>query len=328
MALPGHTSVGVIIGRFQIPALHEGHKRLFETVFNRHKRVVVLLGIPAWLGGTINPLDYQTRKAMILEDYPNAQVEYIKDCQTNEAWSRNVDNRLGELYPFSEIILYGGRKGFTGAYCGKFQTIETLEDPKYHEENASEMRKQASVLPLSSKDFRTGVIYGAFSVPEGPQMCIDGAVLRELDSKELQKKVQVLLIAKANEKMWRFPGGKLDNGDVDLEAAILREVREETGLEVSNPRYIASGPVKDWRADRAGIQLYSALFVLDYVYGAAKAQDDAALSTWLDLEGLTIENMEECHRPFLLALKNWYNTYKTKEIECETTSCSKQIVIS
>ena len=38
--------IGVIVGRFQVHDLTEGHRDLIDTVANRHDKVIVFLGTP------------------------------------------------------------------------------------------------------------------------------------------------------------------------------------------------------------------------------------------------------------------------------------------
>jgi bifunctional NMN adenylyltransferase/nudix hydrolase len=306
MSLPDPLSVGVIIGRFQVAELHPGHRKLFEVVLARHKRVLVLLGIPAWRGGIKNPLDYKTREQMIRSYYPSVTVSYVGDRQTNEEWSKDVDKAIRHLYPLEKIVLYGGRGGFTDHYSGIFPTIETLEDPLFDAENGTDCRNSTAALPRESKDFRAGIIYSSYSLPSTIVMCVDGAVLKH------QSKVglQVLLIRKSNELNWRFPGGKLEGTDSSLENACSREVREETGLEIGPPVYIGSdGIIPDWRGKQSGIGIASSLFYVPYLYGAAQAGDDAAETKWFILNELTENNMEPCHKKFLIMLQSWVQSH-------------------
>ena len=302
MSLPSSTDVGVIIGRFQVPDLHAGHKKLFEQVLSRHKRVLVFLGIPAWRGGIKNPLDYPTREIMIKYLYPDVTVLPLQDRQTNEEWSRDVDKTIRTVYPFEKVTLYGGRNGFTSKYTGVFPTIETLEDPTLETETGTEIRSQAAALPRYTSDFRAGVIYASFATPSSITICVDGGVIRNVSGQGLQ----VLLIRKPLEKSWRFPGGRVDPGDVSLAKAAVREVREETGVEVGTPIYIDSrGPIPDWRGEQSGLGIHSALFFLPYIFGAAIAGDDAAEAKWFKLYTLKPEDMESCHRGFITLLQLW-----------------------
>lgn len=295
MSLPGPTEVGVIIGRFQVPNLHEGHKHLFEQVLARHKRVLVLLGVPAWKGGPRHPMDWQTRSLMIKELYPDAVVSYVKDTKTNEDWSRAVDETIGSLYPLERATLYGGRDGFTSFYCGRFPTVETLEDARYDKKSGTAVRNDIISLPLNSSDFRAGVIYGVHAQGSGLLQCVDAAII-----KDMADRPQILLIRKSMEKSWRLPGGKLESGDVSMDEAVAREAREETSIEVGTPRYITSrGPIPDWRAERSGLTIHSALFYVPYIYGATKAGDDAADSSWFYLEEFCENLMEPCHKQFV-----------------------------
>lgn len=306
MSLPNSTDVGVIIGRFQVPELHAGHRKLFEQVLLRHKRVLVLLGLPAWRGGQKNPLDYKTRELMIKGYYPDVSIGYIQDKQTNEEWSSEVDKIIRTLYPFEKILLYGGRGGFVSLYNGIFPTITTLENPLYDAESGTLLRDKTAALPRDSSDFRAGVIYASYGLPTSITMCVDAAIIKSPLASE--SSTEILLIRKPLEEKWRFPGGRVDPGDVSLGQAVSREAREETSVEVGLPTYIDSrGPVQDWRGEQSGIAIHSALFYMPYLFGAAKGADDAAEAKWFKLYQLKPEDMEPCHKGFLTILQVWYN---------------------
>ena len=121
--------VGVIIGRFQTPQLHESHKKLFDYVCSKHKKVICYLGLSPLKCTKRNPLDFHQRKVMINEDYPNVQCFYIKDCKFNNEWSKQLDSQINDmLMPGHEPLLYGSRDSFISSYEGRFATEELESD--------------------------------------------------------------------------------------------------------------------------------------------------------------------------------------------------------
>ncbi len=101
---------------------------------------------------------------------------------------------------------------------------------------------------------------------------------------------QVLLIRRRNPPragQWSLPGGKLERGET-LEAAVRREIREETGLEVEILGLAGVAEI----VDDTGLGGSGRHYVLiDYsarlVSGEAVAGSDAADATWFDYAGLS-----------------------------------------
>ena len=309
--MPSVRDVAIVIGRFQLASFHSGHKKLLDLVAARHKRVLIFLGVPKWKGSAQDPLDYQTRAMMFKQYYPDFFVIPLVDCQTNEEWSANLDKKVREIFPLEEITLYGGRDGFISHYTGHFKAVELTQD---HEVKATDIREEISALPEMNDEFRKGVIYSVLNTPSHPIMCVDGAVLRK---GYVDHGIEVLLIQKPGENRWRFPGGKLEPTE-SLSHAVIREVREETGVEIGNPIFVTSNGIPDWRAKRVGLSISSALFAIPYLYGAAKGSDDAEHAKWFKLLDLGPIHMEECHIEFLKELQVWIKTHEKELFNANT----------
>jgi bifunctional NMN adenylyltransferase/nudix hydrolase len=297
MSLPEATDVGVVIGRFQVPNLHGGHRSLLDLVATRHKRVLIILGSPAWKGGKNDPLDYHTRAMMFKREYPQFLVAPVTDQQSDETWSKLVDQIIHDVFPLSNVTLYGAKDSFISHYRGRYETKEIIQSL---ESSGTNLRKQVTGMPQDKEDFRAGVIYGILNNPSLSSPCVDGAILRK------NNEIQIVLVQKPDEKLWRFPGGKIESTDESYEAAVNREIREETGLEIGQPVYVTSScSLPDWRAVGSGVAVHTSLFALRYVYGAPKGKDDAAEARWFDLFEIEEAQMEDCHKKLLTTLKVW-----------------------
>jgi 8-oxo-dGTP pyrophosphatase MutT (NUDIX family) len=73
-------------------------------------------------------------------------------------------------------------------------------------------------------------------------------ILRELPRR------QVLLSLRSDLFGWELPGGNLEPGESDVEA-LVREVREETGLDVESLRYVGGWVRRGFRPHRARVHL-------------------------------------------------------------------------
>lgn len=150
-------SYGVIVGRFQVPYLHDGHLELFKAVQAYHQHVIVFLGVAPGGASVHNPLDYDTRRLMIQYSFPNFIVCPIADTSSDETWSTNLDTKISEIVIYGQVALYGGRTSFVPHYQGKHKPIELqLKDSHM---SGSALRNEVTNRVRYSKDFREGVIY-------------------------------------------------------------------------------------------------------------------------------------------------------------------------
>lgn len=275
--------VGVMIGRFQTPYLHEGHTSVLDRVCEMHSNVVVFLGIPRIQNTKRNPLDFATRRKLIQEKYPEVIVMALPDHRSDEKWSENVDNTLATIFPEKAAILYGSRDSFIPYYSGKHKT-EMLEQVASH--NATDIRANASSEVLDSEEFRAGVIYGISKQRPVTYPTVD-IVVANYDG-------QILLARKPAEDKFRFVGGFVDRTDDCYETAARRELYEETKLSGLKPVYVASQQIKDWRYEREDSGIMTTLFLF-YEWdqmGRPEASDDIAEVKWFDLSELFTHTQE------------------------------------
>lgn len=280
--------VGVMVGRFQVPALHEGHRGLFEYVRERHNKVIVFLGLAPVPSSRTNPLDFEARKQMLHDAYPDLIVNYVKDIDSDEGWSKILDNRIGDLItPSQSVVLYGGRDSFIDRYHGKFPTRELLQDTWY---SGDSIRKEiARSATIGSPEFRRGVIWSAYSRFPASIPTVDIAIYNDDFSK-------VLLAKKPREGRFRFIGGFADPGSSTYEADARREVMEEAHVEISDPWYITSRLIDDWRYRVEVDKIKTLFFGAKYLSGQPQPDDDIEEVKWFEIDTLKLEQIMPVHR--------------------------------
>jgi len=307
--------IGVIIGRFQVHKLHDAHKELIDAVSERHKKVVIFLGVSPVLGSTRNPLDFTSRKKMIQEDYPDVVVMSLPDKRSDEAWSKNLDTRIREVFPMGNVLLYGGRDSFLPHYKGSFDTTE-LEQTVFV--SGTEIRKQISEEIKASEDWRAGVIYDSYNRYPVSFQTVDIAALSSDGER-------ILLAKKPGEDKYRFIGGFVDPTDHSLEHAARREFVEETGgAEINGLKYEGSWRVDDWRYKNEVSKIMTALFVGYYTFGPLRPSDDISELKWFDLkdlcrEGAVMKTFVHEHEMMAISLIGKYASSHSKQIEHNET---------
>jgi len=287
---PELSSVGVIVGRFQVDDLHEGHLSLINRVKKKHRKIVIFLGVTPVLSSKRNPLDFESRKNMIESQFDDVTVIPLPDMSSNELWSRTLDTRIAEIHPNSLILLYGSRDSFIEHYTGKHSTYELQSIVTVA---GSQIREDILSNNYTSKDFRAGNIYATFNQYPKVYTTVDIAIVRD---------DELLLGKKSNESKYRFVGGFTDPTDTNFEHSARREVMEETGLEVNDFKYIASHKIDDWRYRNEIDKIITVFYKATYMYGKAQPADDIAFLKWFKLSDINKDDVMPEHHILLDSL--------------------------
>ena len=302
-------TVGAIVGRFQIPELHEEHKALIQRVINLHStaqktNVLIILGLAsdACKCTFTNPLDYSIRKAMIEKAFPTAKILYIKDVGNNEMWSKELDRIItSQIEEGQKVILYGSRDSFISSYKGKFPTIELIPT-RYI--SGTEIRKNVGLRSKDTIEFREGVIWAVENQWPSALPVVDVAIIDK-------NSWSVLLIRKTNKNAYQFAGGFATPESESYEEDAAREAFEETNLICQNYKYLGSARIRDWRYRNEKNQLKSCFFVCEYVSGTPKVNDkieNIVELRWVPLNDLKQEMIiEEHHVLYSMLCKNLCN---------------------
>jgi bifunctional NMN adenylyltransferase/nudix hydrolase len=276
--------------RFQVPYLHEGHTKLIDKMLAEADKVVILLGTTPVRMSTKNPYSFEVRKRMIEAAYPTVEVFEVADVPHNDtAWSASVDNVL-RAYNTPDVILYGGRDSFIPSYNGIYMTLEVSIEEAV---SGSELRASVMGELVNTEDFRRGILYAANDRYPISYQTVDAIVM--------DREGYILLGRKPFNPKFCLIGGFVDTTDASLEAAVMREVREETGLEVNFVNYTGSFRVDDGRYRGEVDQIMTSLFVAHYdgARTAAVASDDIEEVKWVHTSKVNLEEIVPAHVPLL-----------------------------
>jgi bifunctional NMN adenylyltransferase/nudix hydrolase len=275
------SAVGVIVARFQVPELHEGHRYTIDYVCERHEEVLIILGVSP-ISTDRNPLSFEMRKGMIESTYPDRKLTIIESKSLPSSYalrSMIVDELITKIFPNHDAIVYGSRDSFIHKYRGIFRKVEV---PVVFSGSATLIRKETGVI--NSADFRAGVIYNAVRRDPLGRASVDVAIV----SVEPR---HVLLVAKRDEEgKLRFPGVFFNPAvDKSLEDAGSRCVHKEIPtISFSPPQILQSQRIDDWRYKKSRDGIITLFLLANYLGGNERAGRGVDKVTWVPMRDLAL----------------------------------------
>lgn len=317
----------VFIGRFQ--PLHNAHIEIIKKAAKMADKLIIVVGSANQPRTFKNPFTSEEREVLIYDSLMNLDVELIVEANhdtiyNDDAWAVRVQNIINQhTTPDNKVAIIGHKKDETSFYLDMFPQWITVEAPLIEELSATQIRNI-----YFSKDFNPNFIRSVvpstvldylveFAKTEAYQQ-----IIREVEFVEKYKSqyasfpypptfvtvdavvVQsghVLMIrrrAEPGKGLLALPGGFLDaNSDKTLEDAMLRELREETGLKVPAP--VIRGNIEDTKVFDA-IQRSSRGRTITHAFyiklpngelPRIKAGSDASSAQWIPISKV---NQGEC----------------------------------
>lgn len=239
-------TVAITVGRFQVPQLSVGHSFLINKLKDPiYDARAVFIGSPLYPNRN-NCLDFVYRSRMIKRmflEHETLTTFNIIDEKSDYVWSDKFDRMVAEQYPGYKVVLLGGRDCFIDRYKGIHKKNFIYCDLPEGLTSPSGTQIRESIIPYWDKGFAEGVIWAHRNQYPSVKPTVDIFVCDK-------KTRNILVIYKNSDNgLARFPGGFVDLADKNLQQAAIRELKEETNIELKefNIKYFSSFKIDDWR---------------------------------------------------------------------------------
>lgn len=305
---------GVFIGRFQPP--HLAHEASFRRGLELFDTLILVIGSASVYPNIKNPFPFELRCEMVLaglEPELRSRVKCVPsfdEFEREDLWLEGARQAVKSVTDSSTNVgLLSYIKDSSGYYQKSFSEWSVLESGVESDLNATDVRVS---MYEGRSDWHEMVGPGVRvileswqSTPEFPRLQLEYRTIKawKLEARKMKYPVigvtvdslvtcagQVLLIERAGllgRGAWALPGGFLEP-DETLEHGAVRELFEETGLEVSvrpNSSRTFDWPTRSLRG-RVISQGFHFKLESDRFEGElpnVKAADDAARAFWLPL---------------------------------------------
>jgi bifunctional NMN adenylyltransferase/nudix hydrolase len=293
-------TLGVVVGRFQLPELHDGHKFLIDYVAGRNSRVLVVCGNNDVRPHTANPYPPAIQEHVVRHSYPDVSVSHIPDSKVSPAaWSQQLDSIVREAAGGMDVTLYGSRDSFLPLYSGEYETEEVVTEGVY---SATSIRAELGNQILDDPIFRMGWLAAISQQYAVTDPTVDVCIVDDTFS-------NVLFGRRGEGAPLRFIGGFTDPTDESYEVAVKRERSEEVlKIKTGEPIYIGSHRVNDSRYKHTKYGIMTAFFAMKYISGEPVGGDDMPIVEWAPLLPETKALVDGTHQKLFDML--W--TYKLK----------------
>ena len=144
--------IGIIVGRFQVPHLHLGHRHLLYQAIKNCDKVFVFIG--STKDGKLtnhDPLPFIARKKMINEEIdsiPLERIYEIVDVGNWELWVKKLDKKIDSLKELGlidkndSIYICGSRDSVVDKYKESGGTFDILYLKEIPEESGTKTRNE------------------------------------------------------------------------------------------------------------------------------------------------------------------------------------------
>ena len=312
---------GVFIGRFQPP--HLAHEASFRRGLELFETLILVIGSSRVYPNIKNPFPFELRCEMVLaglEPELRARVKCVPsfdEFEYEELWLEGVRQAVKSVSGSStDVGLLSYIKDSSGYYQKNFPEWSVFESGVESDLNATDVRVsmyegRSDWREMVSPNVRV-MLKSWQSTPEFPRLQLEYHAIKawKLEASKMKYPIigvtvdslvtcsgQVLLIERGGllgKGAWALPGGFLEP-DESLEHGAVRELLEETGLEVFIRPVLSR--TFDWptRSLRGRVISQGFYFNLDFAEPPnVKAADDAASAFWLPL-GAALESRERFH---------------------------------